>query len=55
MIEEYTINIPPMDVQHKVMEIIQLQQREKQLYERIMDLRNKLIQKQLIEIIKYGE
>jgi len=55
MIEEYTINIPPMDVQHKVMEIIQLQQREQHLYERIMDLRNKLIQKQLIEIIKYGE
>ena len=52
LIDEYTISIPPMHIQSKVVAISQLQQREQQLYKNILSLRNKLIQKQLIEITK---
>jgi restriction endonuclease S subunit len=52
LIEEYAINIPPMDIQNRIVAIIQLQQRERQLHERILCLRKKLTEKQLIEITK---
>jgi restriction endonuclease S subunit len=55
LIEEYAINIPPMDMQNKIVAITQLQQREQQLHERILNLHNKLIQKQLIEITKKND
>lgn len=51
-IEEYTINIPPMHIQNKIILISLLQKQEQQLYGKILNLRNKLTQKQLIEITK---
>lgn len=52
LIEEYMVDIPPINVQKRVVEVAQLQQREQQLYQSIIALRNKLVQKQLIEITK---
>ena len=52
LMEDYVIDIPSMYIQQKVVEIIQLQQRERQLHEQIFSLRNKLIQYQLIKKTK---
>ena len=52
LIEEYVINIPSMCVQKKVVAVNQLQQREQRIYNEVSNLRNKLIQKQLIETTK---
>jgi restriction endonuclease S subunit len=52
LIEEYMVDIPPLYIQKKIVEVAQLQQREQQLYQSIITLRNKLVRKQLIEITK---
>ena len=52
LIEEYIVEIPPINVQKHIVEVARLQQREQQLYQSIVTLRSKLVQKQLIEIIK---
>lgn len=52
LIEEYEINIPPISVQQKIVEIARLQKQELKLYEQISNLRSKLIQQQLIQITK---
>jgi len=52
MIEGYEINIPPIQVQKKIVEISRLQQKEKWLYSQISDLRHQLTQQQLMKITK---
>lgn len=52
LIEEYIVDIPPVNIQKRIVEVARLQQREQQLYQSIATLRNKLVQKQLIEITK---
>lgn len=52
LLEEYIVDIPPKNIQKKIVEVNRLQQREQQLYQRIVSLRKTLIQKQLIEITK---
>ena len=52
LIEEYVVDVPPINVQKQIVEVAQLQQRELQLYQSIATLHSKLIQKQLIEITK---
>ena len=52
LIEECAINIPSMCVQSNIVAINQLQQREQRIYNEVTNLRNKLIQKQLIEKTK---
>ena len=52
LIEEYIVDIPPKNVQKQIVEVVRLQQREQQLYQSIVTLRSKLVQKQLIEITK---
>ena len=54
-IEDYEINIPPVHIQQKIVAIDQLQQRERLLHDRILSLRNMLIQNQLIKTTKYDE
>jgi len=52
LVEAYEIAIPPMQTQKKIVEISRLQQQEQRLYRQITELRNQLIQKQLIKILK---
>jgi restriction endonuclease S subunit len=52
LIEEYMVDIPPLNIQKKIVEVAQLQQREQQLYQSIITLRNKLVQRQLIKMTK---
>ena len=52
LIEECVINIPSMCVQKNIVAVNQLQQREQRIYNEVTNLRNKLIQKQLIEKTK---
>ena len=52
LIEECAINIPSMCVQNNIVVVNQLQQREQRIYNEMSNLRNKLIQKQLIETTK---
>jgi len=52
LVEEYEVNVPPIHVQNKIVEISRLQQKEKQLYKDIFYTRNKLIQNQLVTITK---
>lgn len=52
LVEEYEIDIPPIQVQRKIMEISRLQQQEQRLYGQLSNLRSKLTQQQLIEITK---
>lgn len=52
LIEEYIVDIPPINIQKRIVKVARLQQREQQLYQSIATLRSKLVQKQLIEITK---
>ena len=52
LLEKYEINIPSIQVQEKIVEISRFQQEEQRIYRQISILRNKLTQKQLIEITK---
>lgn len=52
LIEEHMVDIPPIKVQKKIVEVDRLQQQERLLYQSIITLRSKLVQKQLIEITK---
>lgn len=52
LVEKYKINVPSIYVQNKIIEIDQLQQQEKQLYEDILFMRNKIVQSQLIAATK---
>ena len=52
LIEEHIVDVPPINIQKQVVEVGRLQQQEQQLYQSIATLRSKLVQKQLIEIIK---
>ena len=51
-VKDFAINVPPMHVQCKIVAISKLQQREQKISEKIFYLRNKLIQKRLVEITK---
>lgn len=52
MLEDVDINIPPSDIQRKIVEVAELQKQENQLYERIALKRKKLIEYTLKHIIK---
>ena len=52
LVEKYKINVPSIHVQNKIIEIVKLQQREKQLYEDILFMRDKIVQSQLIAVTK---
>ena len=52
LVEEYEIAIPHIQIQKKIVEISRLQQKERQLYRQISELRNQITQQQLIKIIK---
>ncbi|MDD2215407.1 MAG: restriction endonuclease subunit S [Eubacteriales bacterium] len=52
LIEEYIVDVPPINIQKQVVEVDWLQQQEQQIYQSIVTLRSKLVQKQLIEITK---
>ena len=51
-VEAYEIAIPPIQTQKKIVEISRLQQQEQRLYRQISELRNQLIQKQLIKLLQ---
>ncbi|KAA6320743.1 hypothetical protein EZS27_029524 [termite gut metagenome] len=52
MLGEFEIDIPTMDVQRKIIAISGLQKREQVLNKEIAKLRNQLINRQIIEILK---
>jgi restriction endonuclease S subunit len=52
LIEEHVVNMPPKEIQDKIVTIAQLQQRERDIYENILNLKSKVIQTKLIEMTK---
>lgn len=52
MLEDYLLEIPSVGMQEKIVSIISLQKHEQNLYKKIVDLRTKVINNQIINILK---
>lgn len=52
MLEDFAIDVPDVSLQRKIIAITELQKREQALSEKIIVLKNKLIEKQLIKKIE---
>ncbi len=50
-VEDFEIEFPSLDIQNAIVEIDKLQQREKKIYNKIIELRNNLVDSQLNKVI----